>query len=716
MAVFKVEREIGGKILSIETGKVAKQADAAVVVRYADTVVLVTVVWAEPAEGLDFFPLTVDYREKTYAAGKFPGGFYKREGRPTTKEILTMRMIDRPVRPLFPKGFRNEVQIQAMVLSADQQHDPDILAMIGASAALRISSLPWDGPIGAVRVGRIDGQLIVNPTHSQLEYSDLDMVLAGHADAINMIEVGAREIPENELADAIVWGHGYIKQICELIEDLASRCAKEKTWTPLEKDEELWRKLYERAYQRFVEAKALKSKQERQQATEKVYEDVLQEFCGLGDAEAAVPAAESPQVLADPRTVTEYLGQIEATVVQEMVLRQGRRVDGRGPKDLREITCEVGILPRTHGSALFTRGETQALVVTTLGTVQDEQIIDGLTEEYSKKFMLHYNFPPFCTGEVRRIGAPSRREIGHGALAERSLEGILPSPEKFPYTIRVVSDILESNGSSSMASVCGATLSLMDAGVPITRPVAGISIGMMHDDNTEVLLTDIVGEEDHFGDMDFKIAGTEKGITGVQLDLKIRGLRHDLLVKAFQQAREARMQILEKMLQTIDKPRPTISEHAPRILTMRIDPDKIGKVIGPGGKGIKRIEQETGATVEIEEDGTIIISSIGRESAERAREEIKKVTEEVQVGKIYTGKVVGVRDFGAFIEILPGTDGLCHISELADGYVRDVTDVVKIGDTVKVKVIAIDEQGRVKLSRRQALKEEGQEATPSSAE
>jgi len=701
MKGWKVEREIAGRTLSLQTGTVARQADAAVWVQYGETVVLVTVVRAEPREGIDFFPLTVDYREKSYAAGKFPGGFFKREGRPTIKEILTMRMIDRPARPLFPKGFVDEVQIQAIVLSADQENDPDIIAMIGASAALRISSLPWDGPLGAVRVGMVDEKLLINPTHAQLEYSDLDMVLAGHREAINMIEVGAREISEEKLAEAIQYGHEQIQLICDLIDELAEQCGKEKVWTTPQRDEQLYNRLYERAYEPFLQAKQIPEKQARAEAVEKVYEEVTQEFCGSAENASRPEAAELP----DAHLVATYLSEIEGQVVNDLLLKHGKRVDGRSPEQIRPIFCQVQTLPRTHGSALFVRGETQALVVTTLGTVRDEQIVDGLIEEYSKKFMLHYNFPPFCTGEVRRIMGPSRREIGHGALAERSLERILPSPEEFPYTIRVVSDILESNGSSSMASVCGATLSLMDAGVPIVRPVAGISIGMMHDEQKQILLTDIVGEEDHYGDMDFKVAGTEQGITGVQLDLKIRGLSQDLVVQALQRAREARLEILEKMRAVIDKPRPQISEYAPRILTISIDPDKIGKVIGPGGKGIRRIEQETGATIEIEDDGTVIISSIGREGAERARAEVEKVVEEVQIGKIYTGKVVGIRDFGAFIEILPGTDGLCHISELAEGYVKQVSDVVQVGDMVQVKVIAIDEQGRVKLSRKQALKE-----------
>lgn len=712
MTSVRVEREIAGRKLILETGKVAKQANAAVWAQYGETVVLATVVWSEPREGIDFFPLTVDYREKPSAAGKIPGGFFKREGRPTTKEILTMRMIDRPCRPLFPAGFINEVQIQAFVMSADQDNDPDILAMIASSAALRISSLPWEGPIGAVRVGRVEGKFLFNPTHAEMEYSDLDLVLSAKADAVNMIELGANQITEEDLAQAILQGHDVIKQVCELIDQLAGQAAKEKTWTPPVRDEQLFRKVYDKTYQPLMDAKRTVEKQKRAEAVDNVFKKVYEDLCGT-DSKGKPLTQPMPAGLADPKVVGQYLSEIEEKVVTDMLLVHGVRADGRGPTDIRPIWGEVGVLPRTHGSALFSRGETQALAVTTLGTVSDEQIVDGLIEEYSKKFMLHYNFPPFATGEVKRIGAPGRREIGHGAIGERSLERMLPTPENFPYTIRIVSDILESNGSSSMATVCAGTLSMMDAGVPITEPVAGISIGMMHNDSKEVLLTDILGEEDHFGDMDFKVAGTKNGITGIQVDLKVRGLRHEIIVQALQRAKEARMQILDKMLSVLPKTRPAISDHAPRILTIRIDPDKIGKVIGPGGKGIKRIEAETGATIEIEEDGTVLIACVDRKGAEQARDEVLKVTEEVQVGRIYTGKVVGIRDFGAFIEILPGTDGLCHVSELADGYVKQVSDVVQLGDVVRVKVILIDDQGRVKLSRKQALKEESEQSAPS---
>ncbi len=692
----RVEREIGGRTLSIETGKLAKQADGAVLVRYGDTVVLVTVVRAAPRVGIDFFPLTVDYREKTYAAGKFPGGFYKREGRPTTKETLTMRLIDRPIRPLFPAGFMDEVQIQAMVLSADQENDPDILAMIGASACLMISSLPFEGPTFAVRIGRVDGKLVVMPTHAEVEVGDMDVVAAGHMDAINMIEVGANEVPEAVVAEALALAHQQIRVGCEMISELARQCAKPKVWEPVVPTPELAAKVRARAADELRARRQIPGKLERKKAIEELYEQVLEEFS---------PAeAENPPY---PRNdVYNTLHALEEEIFRDLILQSGIRSDGRGPDDIRPIQCEVGVLPRTHGSAIFTRGETQALVVTTLGTVQDEQIIDGLTEEYSKKFMLHYNFPPFCTGEVKRIGSPTRREIGHGALAERSLESVLPSPEKFPYTIRLVSDILESNGSSSMATVCGGTLALMDAGVPIRQPVAGISIGMVHDEHREVLLVDILGEEDHFGDMDFKVSGTQRGITGVQLDLKTRGLKQELIPQILEKAKQARLKILREILTALPRPRPNISDYAPRILTIKINPDKIGKVIGPGGKGIKQIEAETGATIEIEDDGTVVISCIGMEGAEAAREMVERVAEEVKLGKVYKGRVTSIKEFGAFIEILPGQDGLCHISELSDEYVRSVNDVCKIGDELEVKVILIDEQGRVKLSRKAVLLEQ----------
>lgn len=697
MTTFRTELEVGGRTLSLETGKIARQADGAVVVQYGDTVVLATVVSGPPREGIDFFPLTVDYREKTYAAGRFPGGFFKREGRPTTKEILTMRMIDRPTRPLFPEGYNDEVQIQIMVLSADQQNDPDMLAAVGASTALRLSPIPFHGPIASVRVGRVDGEFVVNPTHSQLELSDLDLVVSGHKDGVNMIEAGANEISEEVAAEAIAVAYEQVKKICQMIEELADKAGVTKAEYTPKTNKELLEKVRSRAAEELKQAKQSDGdKQAKHEAVNQLFERVLEEF---SPAEAEAPPY-------DRREVAGCLEKVEQQVMREMILNEQRRPDGRGLTDLRAITCEVAALPRTHGSAIFTRGETQALVVTTLGTVRDEQIVDGLTEEYRRKFMLHYNFPPFCVGEVRRIGGPGRREIGHGALTERSLQAILPDPEDFPYTIRVVSDILESNGSSSMASVCGATLCLMDAGVPIRRPVAGISIGMVSDGDQRVLLTDIMGEEDHFGDMDFKVAGTQKGITGMQVDLKVRGIDHETVKGALALAKEARHEILKQMLTALPGPRAEISEFAPRIVMIKINPEKIGKVIGPGGKEIKRIQQESGATIDINDDGTVTIASPTNEGAAMARLAIEQITEEPEVGKIYEGRVISIKDFGAFIEILPGQDGLCHISELSDEYVRNASDVVKMGETVRVKVIAVDDQGRVKLSRRQVLREE----------
>jgi len=693
-----VERQIGGRTLRIETGRLAKQAAGAVLVRYGDTVVLAAAVTGPPREGTDFFPLTVDYREKTYAAGKFPGGFFKREARPTTKEILTMRLIDRPIRPMFPKDFLDELLIQAMVLSTDQENEPDLLAMIGSSAALSVSQLPFEGPSAACRVAFVDGQYILNPTLSQLEHATMEMMLAGHKDAINMIEVGAKEVPEKVVTDGIDFGYKAIIEICGMIEELQKKAGKPKTWTPPPPKDALKARLRKEFGEALRQARQISGKQDRYSAVNDVYKSAKAKY--LPEDESA----RKPEH--DWNTVRAMLDEIEGEIVADMVVRQGKRSDGRGPRDIRPITCEVGVLPRVHGSAFFQRGETQALCVITLGTGRDEQIVDGLTEEYSKKFMLHYNFPPLCTGEVKRVGFTSRREIGHGNLAEKALEAVLPTAEKFPYTIRLVSEILESNGSSSMASVCGGCLALMDAGVPIKQPVAGISVGMFEVGKDRKLVVDILGEEDHFGEMDFKVAGTQRGVTAVQLDLKGRGLPQEIVVETFAMAKEARLEILRQMLSTLSAPRPTTSEYAPRILTTRVNPDKIGKVIGPGGKYIKSIEAETGAIVEIEDDGSILISCVDMRGAERALEMIEAVSAEVKVGKIYTGRVSSIKDFGAFIEVTPGQDGLCHISELSTEYVKSADDVVKIGDKVRVKVISIDDQGRIKLSRKAAALEE----------
>ncbi|NOT02027.1 MAG: polyribonucleotide nucleotidyltransferase [Phycisphaerales bacterium] len=692
-----VEREIGGRTLRLSTGKIAKQAAGAVFVSYGETTILATVVSSNPRPGIDFFPMTVDYREKIYASGKFPGGFFKREGRPTNKEILTMRMIDRPLRPLFPKDFKDEVLIQVVVLSCDQQNDPDILSVIGASAAVNISGLPVDVPLAAVRMGYVDGKTVLNPMESHMEFSRMDLVVAGHAEGVNMIELGSDELSEDIVADAIAEAHRTIVEIGRMIEELREKCGKPVTWEPPASDEPLRKKVAKHAAERLRGARKIPIKLERKAALSEIWKDTVDHFCPEG------ADGDGPK----PDVVKNILDELSGEILVKSILDEKKRSDGRGPNDLREITCEVAVLPRVHGSALFTRGETQTLVVTTLGTSRDEQIIDGLFEEFSKKFTLHYNFPPFCTGEVKRVGAVSRRELGHGALAERSLERVLPSPDDFPYTIRLSSEIMESNGSSSMASVCGGTLALMDAGVPIKQPVAGISIGRVHDDKRHVLLVDILGEEDHFGDMDFKVSGTQRGITGVQLDLKMRVINDDDIRETLALAKDNRLRILRKILEAIRRPRPQISQYAPRILTIKINPEKIGRVIGPGGKGIKGIEAETGARVDIEADGTIHVSSVDAAAAQRAVEMIEMVTAEAQLGKIYTGKVASIKDFGAFIEIMAGQDGLCHISELADGYVKQVNEVVSIGDTVRVKVIAIDDQGRIKLSRKQAIAEEG---------
>jgi len=694
--VFRVEREIGGKLLSIETGKVAKQADGAVIVQCGDTIVLVAVVTAPPrSEDIDFFPLSVDYREKHSAAGKFPGGFIKREGRPSTKEILTARMIDRPIRPLFPDGYLQEVQIAASVLSADNVNDPDILAMIGASAALTISKIPFLGPTGACRLGRINGEFIINPTHKQLEESDLNLLLGGHKQALNMIEVDAKELSEDVVAEAVKTAQTAVVEVCDMIEELRQKTGVEKEIPLAEINEEIHSQISSQITDKLYEMKQIKGKQERKTAVSELFEQVSAEYCEPVDG--AEPKC-------DKSMLKRILEKIEGNVVRKLLL-EGKRADGRAYDEIRRISCEVGILPRNHGSALFTRGETQAIVSVTLGTVRDAQIIDGLLDEYTQNFTLHYNFPPFSVGEVRPIRGPGRREIGHGALAERALRPVRPPEEEFAYTVRIVSDITESNGSSSMASVCGGTLALMDAGVPIIKPVAGISIGMVSDaGGRHELLTDIIGEEDHYGDMDFKVAGTTGGITAIQLDIKAEGLAHDIMVKALHQAKTARLKILEEMSKVISEPRPELSEYAPKLLSIEIDPEFIGKVIGPGGKMIKSIQEQTESTIEIEEDGTIFISCLGGDGHLRARDIIEAMTQPPVVGRIYEqSKVVSVKDFGAFVEIIPGVEGLCHISELSDGYVKNVEEVCKVGDLIPVKLLAIDDQGRLKLSRKAAL-------------
>ncbi|HEY7155106.1 MAG TPA: polyribonucleotide nucleotidyltransferase [Gemmataceae bacterium] len=705
----RIERPFGAQHLILETGKLAKQAHGAVVVQYGETVSFAAAVEGEADEGRDFFPLVVDYREKTYAAGKFPGGFIKREGRPTTKEILTSRLIDRPIRPLFPAHYINEVQIMCSTLAADREHDPDVLAMIGASAALHVSHIPFVQPTGSVRVGRIDGELVLMPSHSQLEESDLDLVLAGTRTAITMIEGFAREMSEADMLQAILWGHKHIVTLVDMIEELREKAGLgAKTPPEAGPVNPLIEEFRKRFGGEFGERKQTTGKAERANSIKELRERIFAEYLPQ-DGEAKYT----------PEQVSAAFYALEERVVRDLIL-EGKRIDGRDVKQLRKIECEVALLPRVHGSALFQRGETQALVTTTLGTSSDEQRVDGIMDEYSKKFMLDYNFPPYSVGECRPIRGPGRREIGHGALAERSLKAVIPPPEKFPYTIRVVSDIMESNGSSSMASVCGGTLSLMDAGVPITDPVAGISIGLVKEPDRFILLTDIMGDEDHFGDMDFKVAGTGRGITGIQLDLKIDGIDEPIIKATLEQAREARREILKVMLSSgLRQPRSEPSQNAPRLLTVKINPDKIGLLIGPGGKTIKGIQEATGAKIDIEDDGTVYISHLDAAGAESAKLKVEALTEEVRVGKVYEGRVTSIKDFGAFIEILPGRDGLCHISELDDKYVGKVEDVCKVGDHLQVKVIAIDEHDRVKLSRKVLLREQnkpaGGEAPPPSA-
>ncbi|MBN1394206.1 MAG: polyribonucleotide nucleotidyltransferase [Pirellulales bacterium] len=693
MLKARVERKIGASTLSLETGELAKQAAGSCLVQYGETVVLVAAASGGPRGG-DFFPLTCDYRERVAAAGKFPGGFLKREGRPTQKETLTARLMDRPIRPLWPDGYVDEVQVQAFVLASDRQNDGDVLAMNGASAALRLSPLPFQGPIASVRLGLIGEQFVPFPTHNQLEESDLDLVVSGSRESILMIEGFAREMPEDRMVEAIAAAHGYIREICEMQEELAAQAGTVKKEYEAPPDDGLFAILRGKYYDTLLEAKKVVEKLARGEACEALKARAVAEIIPEPEAEGAVTS----------EAFAAAWERLESRVTRDLIL-SGVRSDGRDYKSLRPIACKVDLLPRVHGSALFQRGETQSLVTVTLGTGRDEQRVDGLVEEYTQKFMLHYYFPSFSVGEVRPIRGPGRREIGHGALAERSVKPVLPDPEAFPYTIRIISDILESNGSSSMASVCGATLGLMAAGVPISNPVAGISVGLVKEPDRHVLLTDIIGDEDHFGDMDFKVAGTQKGITGIQLDLKIDGISEEIIRDTLRQSREARIEILRAMLSAIPRPRPEISPWAPRLLRTTIDPEKIGLLIGPGGKMIRSIQEATGALIEVEDDGTVSIASNNMEGAKEALARVEALTASVEIGRVYDGRVMSVKDFGAFIEILPGKDGLCHISELADGYVNSVLDVCKVGDEMKVKVISIDDQDRVKLSRKAVLRE-----------
>jgi polyribonucleotide nucleotidyltransferase len=690
----RVEKELAGRKLVLEVGEVAKQANGATLVWYGETVVLVTaVVVPEVREGIDFVPLTVDYREKAYAAGKIPGGFFKREGRPSEREVLTSRLIDRPIRPLFPKGFSQETQVIAIVLSADTENNPDVLAMIGASTALTVSDIPFQGPIGAVRVGRIEGEFVINPTRQQQSLSDLDLVIAGVDEGIVMVEGSGREVSEEVLIEGLEVGHRVIREIIALQRDLRETAGKPKLPSVTEaSDSALVQRVRELATPWVRDAIRIAEKQVREHRMSEILAEVATTLDDLLPEQA--------------RQVPKLIETIEREQMRTMILEEGIRADGRRTDEIRPISIRVGVLPRTHGSSLFTRGETQALVASTLGTSTDEQIVDELEGKSSKAFMLHYNFPPFSVGEVSPMRGPGRREIGHGALAERSVAPILPSSDTFPYTIRVVSDILESNGSSSMATVCGATLSLMDAGVPILAPVAGIAMGLISEPGRGIaVLSDILGLEDHLGDMDFKVAGTPTGITGFQLDVKIGGVDTTILRGAVEQARQGRLWILEKMASVIAMPRAQLSTHAPRIITVRINPDKIREVIGPGGKVIRGIIEKTGANIDIEDDGRINIASADEQAARAAIEIIRGITAEAEIGKIYRGKVKKITDFGAFVEIMPGTDGLVHISQIAEQRIKSVSDVLKEGEEVMVKVLEIDKQGRVKLSRREALRE-----------
>jgi polyribonucleotide nucleotidyltransferase len=689
-----VERELGGKTYSITTGEMARQAGGAVLVQYGETVVFVAAQSGPPRPGIDFFPLTVDYRERMAASGKFPGGFIKREGRPTQREILTARLTDRPLRPLFPDGYADEIQVMSNVLACDRENNPDVLSITGASAALGIAPVPFQGPIGAVRVGLINGQFVLLPTVTQAATGDLDLVVAGSRDSILMIEGFGNQIPEDQMVEALMFGHRHIRTLCEMQEELAKRLGHQTVSFTPPPENPFVSILREEAYARLRETRQNSTKHERKAAAQRVRDELIARFFPEGS-----------ETTSDGKTLSQFkdaFSTVDTAVCRDLTL-SGSRLDGRNAADLRSVECRVDVLPRVHGSALFTRGETQSLATVTLGTVRDQQRVDGLFEDSSKPFMLDYNFPPYSVGECRPIRGPGRREIGHGALAERSVQPVMPPADVFPYTVRVISDIMESNGSSSMASVCSATLSLMDAGVPIIQPVAGISIGLVKEQDRYVLLTDIVGDEDHFGDMDFKVAGSQKGITGIQLDLKIAGIDEQIIRQTLEQASQARRELLRTMLMTIRRPRAAVSPYAPKITTTRIDPEKIGLLIGPGGKTIRAIQEETGSVIDVQDDGTVTIAAPTAEGADAALARVEALTEEIKVGRIYLGTVSSIKDFGAFIEIAPGKDGLCHISELADGFVKTVSDICKIGDKLEVKVIAVDEQNRVKLSRKAVL-------------
>jgi polyribonucleotide nucleotidyltransferase len=693
--VQRIEATFAGRKLTIETGRMAKQASGSVVVRFGDTMIVSAVTVSPNVSHLPFFPLTVEYREKTYAAGKIPGGFFKREGRPAEKEILAARLIDRSIRPLFPEGFKNEVQVFVTVVSADQENDADVLGLLGASAALSISAVPWNGPIAGVRVGRVDDHWILNPTFQQLEFSTVDVVVSGTADSIMMVEGGALEVTEEEMVEALQVAQKGIRELLGHLAPVLEGATRPKIeWTPAPRDGELAARVTELAEPRLREAMNAKDKAAR--------------GAGVAAVKADVQAQLAEAYPEQAREIGHELEEIEYRVMRRQVLDTGERVDGRDRTTVRPISVDTGVLPRAHGSALFTRGETQALVAVTLGTSDDEQRVDSIDVlgETTKSFMLHYNFPPYSTGEVRMIRGTSRREIGHGALAERALQPLLPDFETFPYTLRVVSEILESNGSSSMATVCGGSLALMDAGVPMKAPCAGVAMGLIKEGDRVAILTDILGSEDHLGDMDFKVAGTEEGITSIQMDIKIQGLDLGTMTEALAQARAARLHVLGEMAKALAQPRPELSPYAPRIITIQIKPDKIGDVIGPKGKTIRGIQDATGAKISIEDSGIVTIAAVGGEAGERAREMVMAIVAEPEVGRVYEGQVKSVTQFGAFVEIIPGVEGLLHISELQHGRTEKTEDVVKKGDLVKVKLLEVDERGRMRLSRKALLPKE----------
>ena len=698
--ITRIERQFAGRRLVLETGRMARLAHGACLVQFGETVVLVTATVQDRPTHLPFFPLTVEYREKTYAAGKIPGGFFKREGAPQEKEVLSARLTDRTLRPLFPKGFFHETQVHATVMSADQENDADVLALVGASVALNSSAIPFRTLVASVRIGRIQGNWVVNPTFKQLEYADVDIVVAGSAQAIVMVEGGALEVPESEILEGLQVAHEAIRELVEIQEEVVAVHRKpEMEWTPKAPDAEVQQRVEELAADRVERAVATADKQERSRALSAVVDDVLERMVEDG--------ADASEVESDVRDVVRSL---EKRSVRARIVAEGVRADGRGLDDVRQVECETGVLPRTHGSALFTRGQTQSLGAVTLGTSRDEQRIDSIDspEQVTKSFMLHYNFPPFSVGEARPIRSTSRREKGHGALAERAIQPLLPSLDDFPYTIRIVSEILESNGSSSMASVCSASLSLMDAGVPIKAACAGVAMGLVADEGRVAVLTDILGLEDALGDMDFKVAGTRAGVTSIQMDIKIEGLTTEILKEALERARKGRLHILDRMDAALAAPRQNLSPHAPRIVSIRINPEKIGEIIGPKGKTIRSIQEESGATIEVDDDGVVKVAAVSAEAGARAKEMIEAIVQDPEVGRIYEGPVKNTTTFGAFVEIMPGVEGLCHISELASHRVARTEDVVNRGDTVRVKLLSIDGKGRLRLSRRAAAAEEGE--------